>query len=402
MNQDYKTASSSVKLLEMKNFTAEHIKWLQGELKKPNNFIWDEGRKVMVNTQNGVDVIDIPSKEDKTGFLNAWLKVYNTCLATLDIDVKIICLKRNHVRKTYNQVVVGNYTPVAIPDDTTSVAYITALEAIINNYKDLYSKRNSAPTPVVKFQKHEVTLKPVEAPMMKPEPMPTKPKVVSHISDKLREEVKKEIKKESVYNTIKGEKIPDGDKLTKGDIENLKDASFVLATCTHLDKDANTFIYNVEKCMENGLNIGAYLNGKATDTDSAVKDSKKIIKLLNGIDIKGPVVYEINLDYLKNHDSEEDLDNMIKAYNGVASVLIENGYHVLISTDLDTGVLLERQIKRKNIPNVFPLVYRVVPREMDSLFENSSYVLMDPQHEYDIVKIVNPTFKIEESYQRAA
>lgn len=127
MNQEYKMASTSVKLLEMKDFTAGHIKWLQDELKKPNNFVWDEGRKVMVNTQDGIDIIDIPAKEDKSGFLNAWLKVYNTCLATLDIDVKIICKKRNHVRKTYNQVVVGNFAPVLIPDDTKSVSYVIAL-----------------------------------------------------------------------------------------------------------------------------------------------------------------------------------------------------------------------------------------------------------------------------------
>ena len=388
MNQEFKMASSSVKLLEVKDFTAEHIRWLQAELKKPDNFIWDEGRRVMVNTQDGVDVIEIPSKENRTGFINAWLKVYNTCLATLDIDVKIICLKRKHVRRQYDQIVVGTFAPIKLPEDTKSVKYVMALEQVIENYKQLLDSMTKPSTPI-KVEKHEVTLTPSE---------PQEIKVAEEKVETKSVEEPLIIEEEEVKAVIKGEKIPDGEKITKIDCNNLKEdgAPFVLVTCTHLDKDENTFLSNAELCLEEGLPIGAYFNGKAKNADGAVKDSKKILKLLNGLSVTGPVIYEINGDYLKTHDSSEEIAEMIAAYNGVAGILTESGYHVLIATDLDTGVVLERQMKRDNIPNVYPMIYRVVPREMEQIADNVSYVLMDPQYDNDIVKIVNPNFKIEE------
>ena len=395
MNQEFKAAASSVRLLEVKDFTAEHIRWLQTELKKPDNFIWDEGRRVMVNTQDGVDVIEIPSKENRANFIKAWLKVYNTCLATLDIDVKIICLKRKHVRKQYDQIVVGTFAPVKLPSDSKSVKYIMALEEIIENYKSLL-RNMTKPVAPIKVEKHEVTLKPpleLEKSSLEAE--------APQIND---EENIKIIETEDVKEVIKGQKIPDGEKLSKIDCSNLREENnpFVLVTCTHLDKDENTFLSNAELCMEEGIPIGAYLNGKAKNADGAVKDSKKILKLLNGLDIKGPVIYEMNIDYLKNHDSSEEIAEMIEAYNGVASILTESGYHILIATDLDTGVLLERQIKRDNIPSVYPMIYRIVPREMDQIADNVSYVLMDPQYDNDIVRIVNPNFKIENKKQLQA
>ncbi len=395
MNQEFKAAASSVKLLEVKDFTAEHIRWLQEELKKPDNFIWDEGRRVMVNTQDGVDVIEIPSKENRANFINAWLKVYNTCLATLDIDVKIICLKRKHVRKQYDQIVVGTSAPVKLPEDTKSVKYIMALEQIIENYKDLL-KGMVKPSNPIKVEKHEVTLTPVEPVEIKEEP---------EIKETIKEDEKVKITEdEEVKEVIKGQKIPDGEKFSKIDCSNLREENipFVLVTCTHLDKDENTFLSNAELCMEEGLPIGAYFNGKAKNADGAVKDSKKILKLLNDLNVTGPVIYEMNIDYLKTHDSSEEIEEMIQAYNGVAGILTESGYHVLIATDLDTGVLLERQIKRDNIPSVYPMIYRVVPREMDQIADNVSYVLMDPQYDNDIVRIVNPNFKIEEKKQLQA
>lgn len=419
MGQDYKNMNTNISLLEMKDFTAEHIRWLQDELKKPDNFLWDEGRQVMVNTQDGIDAITIPSKDDKKGFLNAWLKVYNTCLATLDIDVKIICYKkRSHVRKTYNQVVVGNFAPVTIPEDTKTVEYVVALEKIINNYKKLYEQLNvsNSKASEIKVEKHEITLEPVDLKLQGnvtdvAKTIEKKGNIINFNDVKtLKEITRQEFPKVSIekskYNTIEpekdivmGQKIPDGDKLTKKEcLELSRNAdSFILITCTNLDKDEGTFINNAENCIECGLEIGAYINGRSKNVDDVIKENKKILNLLNGYDISGPVIYELNLDYLKEHDSEEDFDNMIKAYNGIASILTESGYNVLIATDLDTGVLLERQLKRKNIPNIYPLIYRIVPREVEQISEDTSYVLMDPQYENDIVKIVNPLFKIKKS-----
>ena len=392
MSQEYKMAASSVRLLEMKDFTAEHIKWLQAKLLQADNFIRDEGRKVLVDTQDGVDVIEIPPKENREDFIKAWLKVYNTCLATLDIDVKIICLKRKHVRKQYNQIIVGTFPPVQLPENTKSVEYIEALEKVISNYNKLLASLEKNVMPF-KVEKHEVTLKPVEP--EKAEKL-EKAEVIDSSNEKNMEKPIID-EDEEVKEVIKGQKISDGEKLSKIDCSHLKEENnpFVLVTCTHLDKDENTFLSNAEMCEEMGIPIGAYINGKAKNPDGAIKDSKKILKLLNGINVVGPVVYEINLDYLRTHDSSDEIKEVIEAYNGVAGILTESGYHVLVATDLDTGVLLEREIKSDNIPSVYPMIYRIVPRELEQMPDNASYVLMDPQYDNDIVKIVNPNFKIE-------
>ncbi len=388
MNQKFKAAASGVQLLEFKDFKQSHVAWIQGELQKPNNFIWDEGRKIMVQTQDGVDIINIPAKEQRMDFIKAWLKVYNTCLATLDIDVKIICLKRKHVRKEYNKIIIGDgqneKTIVFEGTDPKSVEYIKLLQQVIECYKQILKEENAPKNPI-KVEKYEVTL---DAP---------KEEITEVVEEKPKETKIIKFDEEKAKEIIKGEKIPDGFKFEQIDCHNIRkdNVPFVLVTCSNLDKDESLFLSNAELCLEEGLAIGAYFNGKAKNVDGAVKDSKKILKLLNELEIEGPVIYEINHKYLKSHDSAEEIAEVIDAYNGVARILTENGYHVYISTDLDTGVLLERQIKRDNIPSVYPMIYRIVPRELDQIDKNVSYVLMDPQYDNDMVSIVNPNFKIE-------
>ena len=463
MNQKYeeyiKKAAREIAVPTVGSFTKQHIGWIAGHLPSkdrkpmvPNEFniLKNEGRKVMITSlldDNKGDV-PIPSIDDYNKWTEAWLDVYQRCELTLYNNFKEL-LNKNYISKRYNEIICPSGKLYYLPQDTTSVEYIAVLENIVvNTLISLKKKMGSVGMNVeraaaraqniksdvkvsvvktpIKFDKTEVTVgmtedfakrfrvqktEPVKAPEV---PIPARTNNIPEVNTTNQvnnQEFELESQKNEpsvfenteLYGELKGLKIPDHDKLEKDDIEKLieENSPFVLVTCADLSKERNLFCYNAEKCLEAGLTIGAYINGKAKDSDSALKDSKKILELLRDYQIKGPVIYEINNDYMHSHDSEEDIDNIINAYNGVASILTEQGYPVLVAVENDNAILLERHIERKNIPVVFPMVYRIVPHELKEIPKNVSTILMDPQYVNDIIRIINPDFKIEKHKQAA-
>ena len=455
MNQKYKMALNEIAILGINNFTNEHVSWimkhLQNETKNNNsnlNLLHTDGRHVIVESpiNHSKIEVEIPPQSKIQEFKRAWLEVYNACLLTLYVDFKEL-FNKHAFSKEYNMITCHTNNKVFyLPQDTTSVGYITSLEGIVANSVVRQSNINlnvervaaraqniksdvkvSVVKTPIKFDKTEVTVgmtedfakrfrvqktEPVKAPEV---PIPARTNNIPEVNTTNQinnQEFELESQKNEpsvfenteLYGELKGLKIPDHDKLEKDDIEKLieENSPFVLVTCADLSKERNLFCYNAEKCLEAGLTIGAYINGKAKDSDSALKDSKKILELLRDYQIKGPVIYEINNDYMHSHDSEEDIDNIINAYNGVASILTEQGYPVLVAVENDNAILLERHIKRKNIPVVFPMVYRIVPHELKEIPKNVSTILMDPQYDNDIIRIINPDFKIEKQEVKQA
>lgn len=442
MSQKYETvlkaAYNEIGALNISNFTNEHVSWIMAHLKADAqnsnlNLLRTEGRKVLVRAFTSSEVldVDIPGQKELQKFKQAWLDVYNNCLLVLYNDFKELC-NRKMVVKRYNEVTTIDNKRFTLPQDITSVNYIASLEAIVvntiakiieraNANKSVVAKPESTHTPAMpKIQTPEprVNVSVIKSPIkreetvvvgmtdefkqkmqaQKPEPAPvrTNKLEVKPVVSAKKEAEPSIFENAELYAELKGLKIPDHDKLDKDDIEKLtnENASFVLVTCADLSKERNLFSYNAEKCLDAGLTIGAYLNGKAKDSDGALKDVKKILEMLREYRVSGPVIYEINNDYLRSHDSEEDIENIVNAYNGVGRVLTESGYNVLIAVEYDNSVLLERYIKRHNIPVVFPIIYRIVPHELKEVPKNVSIVLMDPQFDNDIIDIKNPQFKV--------
>lgn len=454
MNQGYEEyIKKAARDIEIPKFVGnDHISWIAGHLqskdKKPTipdefNILRTEGRKVIIASllDNNMGAIPIPSIDDYKKWTEAWLSVYQLCELTLYNNFKEL-LNKNYVSKRYNEIACPSGKTYYLPQDSTSVEYITILENIVVDTLATLKKRvnpnvvamakraqdvksdvnvSVVPKSPIKVAKKEVTVGMTEAfaqrvraqnsASVRTSPVVSKDEPSNVIEVNIpKKEVEREeavpsvFENEEIVSELKGLKIPDHDKLNKDDIEKIIEEKppFVLVTCADLSKERNLFCYNAEKCLEAGLSIGAYINGKAKDSDGALKDSKKALEMMRDYQIGGPVIYEINNEYLRTHDSEEDFDNIINAYNGVASILTEQGYPVLVAIENDNAILLERHIKRKNIPVVFPIVYRIVPHELKEIPQNGSIALMDPQYDNDIIVIRNPQFEIKKQEVKQA
>ena len=128
--------------------------WISKKLKTPNDIVRCENRTVIINTVKGIKQIEIPKISDsKTEWKNAWLKVYQLCLDSLQLKVNHIYNvgKREGIisQISEDEVVVGTNI-IKIPIDYNSVAYARALERIISSYNavKIEAERNKNVSPI--------------------------------------------------------------------------------------------------------------------------------------------------------------------------------------------------------------------------------------------------------------
>ena len=380
--------------------------WIQDHLKKQNTLLHcnNAERKIVIHTITGYKYIKIPPKTDanKEEWIKSWIKVYQTCLDALEEKVQFLCMNDPLVSHVSGyKIRVGEKT-IILPSDVNDVTYMNTLEEIVNLY-DLLKKQEK------EKQKNKPEEKPIvvsyrtvqidKPSLLVPEEKTEKAVEVVRIPDpnlelkKSIEDAKEAINKaRNTYNKIRCQKIADDDLLSKTDCNRFKEQndSYVLVTCTNLNKGEDIFIANADLCMQEKIPMGAFISGKAINKEQGDNESKKIIKLLSNYKMQGPILYEINNTEIRNnHNDNDKILSIVDTSFQVADELSKMGYKILICMDLDIEKIIKNvhNIIRPNFEPKYKSILRILPREKEDIDESKSTVLMDPIYDYDIVTI---------------
>lgn len=406
---------------EMTNINFDLIRgWISEHLKTPNDIVHSEGRNVIVNTEIGIKEFTIPklTEENKEEWKKVWFDVYEACLDALQLKVNRIYVtgrKEGYIIQTSpNEVRVG-VTIIKISDDHNSVAYARALEKIIycyNKIKAEEAKLASAspinvnhstikidnpdkaitnvykidpevkpvieekqpvivPQPIIKQEVPENTVKSVRIAM--PKPVIEKPKETVNTSEK---------------HQVVVQKIPGNLSLDKSECETYRDQSLVIVTCMSVKNGDGIFRDNIEMLRNNipNIEIGSFISGKSTNSDQAIKETTRMLRLLDDCKVSKLVIYEINNDYITNHlKKKECIEDIVDAANGICDALADANYYPILCMDFDTyenikSVIPEYQEK-------YPIIRCVTPKQKDMVTNNDDILYMNPSSDSDALMV---------------
>ncbi len=390
------------------NITPDSIKsWIKEHLKSQNSIMYAEGRNVIIKTMKGHKIVSIPSLKQtgldpnllKEKWMEAWMEVHRLALAALEEKVQFLCLNDPDVTHIDGSKIKVGDKIITIASEENIIAYTRSLESIVTTYEKLKiaqkeerKVKDDSPEQFI-ISEHHVTLSEVDRVATK--------RLENDTQTIAQEET---VKAPIVSNpaptsddlpTLKGFKISDGDRLTKKDLSTLRELEkdFVLVTCADLSKDENTFRDNAELCEEANLPIGACLSGKATTSNDIPKEVKRLFRLLNDYEFSGPIIYEVNNEYiLASQTDKMAINTAINTAIQISELLINENYPVILAMDYNTKKLLTDLNLHYDFSN--GIIYRVLPREMDQVEPDDSIILMDPQYDCDIVKLVNSPYQI--------
>lgn len=368
--------------------------WVQRHLKQKNNLVScnSQDRRVIINFISGVQVVEIPSKQNnEKNWMAAWVKVYTLCLEALEEKVRYLYINDPLVTcVSSNKIKVGSKV-LTLSDNRNDITYINALETIINTYeiaketlneeiKQNKEREIKIVHSTVQIDKPSLHVKRTdEDERVKTERLPLKEK-------------KAEKRRESNNFQLVGQKVSDGDILTKDDCDYFKEnkVPYVLITCASLGKGESVFIKNADLCQKENIPMGAFISGKALTQDEGIHETKKIIKLLKNYKITFPVIYEINNDEIKyNADDMNKVMDIFDTSLQVLDVIKSEGYTPILCLDNDVYQIIKdvRGEMNKNDVVRHPHIIRILPREKDIVDKKESIILMDPIYDYDIVVI---------------
>lgn len=365
--------------------------WVQKHLKEKNSLLScnNKERKVTIYTLSGNKTVNIPIKQSNNdmAWAAAWVNVYNICLNALEEKVQFLCLNDPLVTHVSGSKIRVGSKMIILPPEANEITYINALESIINIYEETKArekqelKKNIKKPIVVNYSSIKID------------------KPSNHVQEQvkkeeIKEEVPKEIKKDETVpkRKIIGQKVSDNDLLKPIDCSYFRENNdpFVLITCTDLNKGEHIFVQNADLCKNENIPIGAFISGKAVNMDQASHEIKKMDRLLADYNLVGPVVYEINNDYIRdNVNNQGKIIIALDIINDIAKKLNAMKFKPIICVDVDTHNIISKvnQEIRPNYKVEYPFILRILPREKDEVDESISTILMDPIFDYDIVTI---------------
>lgn len=374
--------------------TDEHVKWLLGELKRPNGFnkfiTQVDDRKVVVKTlreslRRSDDYIIYVPKSTDPGFANAWIKVFNRAIQYLEDEVNKYYYNGIAIPISGSSFKVGTNTFDIPFFGNSNVGYVSSLSNIVNASMkfELMKKTGYG----VDFSKSSV--------------------LISNEKEVLQEE-RKEVSKEAlepeVLDTYEGNnliirKVADGDKLTSSDLSKFRDdnVDLVFASCLDIKhrKNREVFEENIISLKKENFNVASFIYGSATTDELFSSEIKKIYEALEKVKnyITDIVIYQINDDYLK--DNAEDKTKIIKFIEMFNKAYLEFknlGYFPLISMNTSSKKIVDDVTKEFDLNCDYDAVYMAIPREMKEIDDKSSYILVDPLKDHDEVSIKNSNF----------
>lgn len=418
--------------------------WISEHLKTPNDIVRSEGRNVIVNTEFGLKSFTIPklTEINKEDWKKSWLNVYKSCLDALQLKVnRIYVVGRREgyiVQVSPNEIRVG-VSIIKISDDYGSVAYARALEKIINTYNKLKSEEarrvkessinvnhstinigdsNKMVTNMYKVNSNMVsakkeTVKPivadskelgksrlndfdcVKAPSVKSEPVSNDDNTVKSVrmampSVSVKEPVEKVQVSEENKKQVVIQKIPDNVSLDKTDCEEYRDQSLVIATCMSVKNGDGIFRDNIDIIRDTlpNVTIGSFISGKSTNLDQAVKESNRMLKLLNDCKVSKLVIYEINNDYVISHlKKKEDIILIMQACLKICDDLVSSNYYPIVCMDFDTYENL-RSVAHSYL-NKYPVIKCVTPKQKDMVSNKDDILYMNPSKDTDALMVSN-------------
>ena len=392
MNQD----NRGVLLNRINIVLPDHIMWIKSQFKK-RKFIQTRGREVLIDVpkSNLKRIVNIPSKDDP-GYINSWVKVYNYSLDYLEGALNAACLENRFIKREGNYWTL-NGKPIVWPKfNAEDALYAKNLEDILDEYtliKNSYIEALNKQNNNISFRKSSVMLKPADKVSVSQESVekPVEEVSIPQIpAEKPIEEVSKS------YNLLKIQKISDGDAINSRDVNTLinQKTDLVILTCQDINnpKEEDLFLRNADICQKAGLNIGAFIYGKATDEHMGAIELKRIIKMFNKFDnsFSRFVVYSINSEYIiKNRNSDIKLLDFINVYNAILNTLKKAGYTAMLSMDVASAKIINDINRRFNMQNEHDVIYMAVVRDIDEISEDASLIVVDPGNDYDIVNIKN-------------
>lgn len=370
--------------------------WVQKHLKTKNNLLScnNKERKVFIYTLSGNRVVDIPVKKSNSdmSWASAWVDVYKMCLNALEEKVRFLCLHDSLVTHVSGSKIKVGERLIILPPEADEITYITALESIVNIYEEIKVslKKKDEEKPIV------VSCSTIQ--IDKPGDYVQSVSKVQSVSVETGD-VSDSALVADLPNKVVGKKVSDNDLLKPMDCSCFREEEdpFVLITCTDLNKGDNVFIHNADLCKHENVPIGAFISGKAITKDQVSNEMKKMNRLFEDYKLKGPVVYEINNDYIrKNRSDHGKIILALDMVSDIANGLRAKKFNPIICVDADTHKIIT-DVNKKIRPNFkfgYPIILRILPREKDEIDDSYSTVLMDPIYDYDIVTINNPNFSI--------
>ncbi len=408
---------------DMTNLNFDLIRgWISEHLKKPNDIVHSEGRNVIVNTEVGIKEFTIPklTEETKEAWQKVWLDVYESCIDALQLKVNriyVVGRKEGYiVQSSPNEVRVG-VSIIKISDDHNSVAYARALEKIIYDYNKIKEEEaklamgspinvnhstikidnpNKMATHMYKVNGVTESIKPEKPAIVIPKP---KEKTVSlentvksvrmEMPNSVNPESNKAINNHEKHQVIV-QKIPGNVSLDKTECEIYREQSLVIVTCMSVKNGDGIFRDNIEMLRNNipNVEIGSFISGKSTNSDQAIKETTRMLKLLDECKVSKLVIYEINNDYIISHlKKKECIEDIIEAANSICDALKDSNYYPLLCMDFDTY---------ENIKNIlpeykekYPVIRCVTPKQKDMVSSKDDILYMNPSSDSDALMVAD-------------
>lgn len=389
------------------------------------------------------------TEENKEDWKQVWFDVYESCLDALQLKVnRIYVVGRREgyiVQASPNEVRVG-VSIIKIADDHNSVAYARALENIISTYNKIKEEEarltNASPinvnhstikidnpnkpvttmykvdtdiakpikeeTPAVMVPKVEVkpvtpenTVKSVRMAMPKPvvtpnevkltdlqaPPKPENEEKLERISKPVVEKPR-EVRQNNDKHQVIVQKIPGNLSLDKTECENYREQSLVIVTCMSVKNGDGVFRDNIEMLRNNipNIEIGAFISGKSTNTDQAIKETTRMVKLLDECNVSKLVIYEINNDYITNHlKKKECIESIMEAADGICDTLVDANYYPILCMDFDTYENIQRVFPEYQ--EKYPIIRCVTPKQKDMVSSQDDILYMNPSSDSDALMV---------------
>lgn len=384
----------------------EQASWISEEINK-KKFMYTRGREVLIDApgRNLKKIVSIPSKNDSS-YIIAWINVYNYCLDYLEGSINAACLENKFIQRMGNSWTLDGKIIVWPKFTPKNADYAVGLERILDRYNEVkarYIKKHARTDEGVSVNKTTIHILPPNEVKeniseIKPSTSRKDKNYIKNLNVKyssLDSDNKKVFydKPDYLSDTLRIQKISDGDILTGKDVRHLRECSdIVLLTCMNVlnPKEEDIFAKNGHRCKEAGISVGAFFYGLSSDGKEASQELKIMFKILNNIgdNFSGLVIYSVNNHYImKNKDSDIKLLDFVNMYNFIASSLEKFGYTVLISMNIECKKIIDDINRRYNMISEYPMIYVAVVRDIERLDDNLSKIVIDPWNDYDSVDI---------------
>jgi len=198
----------------------------------------------------------------------------------------------------------------------------------------------------------------------------------------------KEVIKTKEKNQVVIQKIPGNLSLDKIECETYRDQPLVIVTCMSVKNGDGIFRDNIEMLRNNipNVEIGSFISGKSTNSDQAIKETTRMLKLLDECNVSKLVIYEINNDYITRHlKKKECIEDIVEAADGICDALADANYYPILCMDFDTYENIKTVIPEYQ--EKYPIIRCVTPKQKDMVTAQDDILYMNPSSDSDALMV---------------